>query len=92
MLRVEFEKWGQSLADLYDTAVNAPHARTRERFMSLYEVARRETNATTWAAEIGRHFQSVQSWIRAYNELGPDALIFRHTGGWVPLFRRKPAG
>jgi hypothetical protein len=92
MLRVDFEKWGQSLPELYDTAMRAPHARTRERFMSLYEVARRETNATSWAAEIGRHFQSVQSWIRAYNHLGPDALIFRHTGGWGPPFLRKTSG
>lgn len=92
MLSVEFEKWGQSVSDLYACGVNATHARTRERFVALYEIARRGTNATIWAAEIGRHFQSVQSWIHTYNERGPDALIFRHTGGWVPLFLPKPGG
>ena len=91
MLRIENEKWEQSVWDLYDRAVNAPHARTRERFMALYEIASRETNATIWATEIRRHFQSVQSWVHAYNEHGPDALIFRHTGGRTPLFLSKPA-
>lgn len=91
MLRVEHEKWDQSLSDLYDRAVKAPHARTRERFMALYEIAARGTNATIWAAEVGRHFQSVQSWIHTYNEHGPDALTFRHTGGWAPLFHPRPA-
>lgn len=85
MLRIEHEKWDQTPPDLYECAVNAAHARTRERFMALYQIARGETNATLWAAEIGRHFQSVQSWVRAYNEHGPDALVFRHTGGWTPL-------
>lgn len=91
MLRVEHEKWDQSVSNLYDHAVNAPHARTRERFMALYEIANQKTNATLWAAEIGRHFQSVQSWVHAYNEHGPEALSFRHTGGWIPLFLRKLA-
>ena len=90
MLRVEHEKWGQSLLDLYDRAMKAPHARTRERFMALHEIAGQRANATGWAAEIGRHFQSVHSWIHAYNEGGPDALTFRHTGGWAPLFRSRP--
>jgi transposase len=91
MLRIEHEKWGQSLSDLYDRAVNAPHARTRERFLALYEIARQVANATTCATDISRHFQSVQSWVHAYNDRGPDALIFRHTGGRPPLFVSKPA-
>ena len=89
MLRIDHEKWGQNLLDLYERAVKEPHARSRERFMALYEIARGQTNATTWATEIGRHFQSVQSWIHTYNEHGPDALTFRHTGGWTPLLVRR---
>jgi hypothetical protein len=91
MLRVEHEKWQQGVSDLYDRAVNAPHARTRERFMALYQIVAHGTNATLWAEEIGRHFQSVQSWVHAYNEHGPDALAFRHTGGWAPLFVQRRA-
>ena len=63
----------------------------RERFMALCEIADQEANATVWASKIGRHFQSVQSWVHAYNERGPEALTFRHTGGWTPLFLPKPA-
>lgn len=91
MLCVEHEKWDQTVSDLYDLAMKAPHARTRERFMALYEIAKRRTNATLQAAEIGRHFQSVQSWVHTYNEHGPDALTFRRTGGRAPLFLPKPA-
>lgn len=91
MLRVDYEKWGQSISDLRDLAMNAGHARTRERFMALYEIADGRKNATVWASENRRHFQSVQSWVHAYNNAGADALIFRHTGGWLPFFARKRA-
>jgi hypothetical protein len=91
MLRVNHDKWGQSVSELRELAVSAPHQRTRERFMALYEVADGRSNATTWAADNGRHFQSVQSWIHTYNEHGPDALSFQHTGGWRPLFVQRTA-
>jgi len=91
MLRVEHEKWGQSLSDLHGCAVGAPHERTRERFMALYEIADQQTNATLVAAKIDRHFQSVQSWVHAYNDRGPEGVDFRHTGGRRPLFCPRPA-
>jgi hypothetical protein len=91
MLHIEHEKWSQTLFDLRHQAVHAEHRRTRERFMALHEIAKGETNATRWAEDNGRHFQSVQSWIHAYNERGPDGVVFRHAGGWTPLFVRKPA-
>lgn len=89
MLRINHAKWRQDISDLRDLAVSASNERTRERFMALYEIADGRTNATLWAKDNGRHFQSVQSWIHAYNESGPEALFFRHTGGWVPLFVRQ---
>jgi len=89
MLGIEHEKWNQSLFDLRHQAVHAEHPRTRERFMALYEIARGETNATRWAEANGRHFQSVQAWVRSYNARGPEGIAFRHAGGWVPLFLRR---
>ncbi len=89
MLRVDYTKWGQDVSDLRDLVVSAPNLRTRERFLALFEIADGKSNATVWARENGWHFQSVQSWIHAYNEHGPDALVFRHTGGWPPLFVRR---
>jgi hypothetical protein len=91
MLCVQCEKWGQSLSDLRAQAIDGPNKRTRERFMALYEIASETTNATVWAADNGRHYQSVQSWIHAYNVGGPEAVTYRHTGGWAPLFARKSA-
>ena len=91
MLRIDHEKWGQSVSDLRDAAVRASHPRTRERWMALYEIADGRANATVWAADNKRHHQSVMSWVHAYNERGPEALAFRHTGGWTPLFAPKIA-
>ena len=33
MVRLEMPKWGQSLDDLRRLDLNAPHPRTRERFL-----------------------------------------------------------
>ena len=38
MLRVEYARWGQTPADLRRLATSAPHPRTRERFLALYEI------------------------------------------------------
>jgi len=85
MLRVDTTKWAQEVLDLRNLAVSSPDPRTRERFLALYEIANGTANATTWAKSNGWHFQSVQTWIHTYNDRGPAALAFRHTGGWPPL-------
>jgi transposase len=64
--------------------VAASHPRTRERFLALYDIAQ-GTNATVVATRIGRHFQSVQNWVHAYNQRGPQALSFVRTGGRPPF-------
>ena len=40
MLRVNHERWGQTGEDLRDLALSAGHARSRERFLALHEIAR----------------------------------------------------
>ena len=45
--------------------------------------------ATRVAARTGRHPQTVMDWVHAYNERGPDALVFRRTGGRPPFARRS---
>jgi transposase len=86
MLRVDHEKWGQTLDDLRRLAVGSAHARTRERFLALYEIAGGRS-ATAWAAQSDRHDDTVQAWVHQYNEGGPEALKYRRTGGW-PSFAR----
>ena len=87
MLRVDYARWDQSPQDLRALALNAPHARTRERALALFEITQGRC-ATRLAARTGRHPQTVMGWVHAYNAHGPDALAFRRTGGRRPFFAR----
>jgi hypothetical protein len=87
VLRVDDARWGQSPEDLRCLAVSAPHARTRERALALFEITQGSC-ATRLAGRTGRHPQTVMGWVHAYNAQGPDALAFRRTGGRRPLFAR----
>lgn len=60
--------------------------RTRERFLALYEIAR-GSNATQVALLTDRSDEAVMAWVHAYNERGPDALTFQHTGDHPPFAR-----
>ena len=86
VLRVDHERWGQTLADLRRVALTAPHARSRERFLALHDIAQ-GTCATHVAVRTGRHPQTVMDWLHGYSEHGPEALLYRRTGG-RPLFAR----
>ena len=85
MLRVDCARWGGTAEDLRHLALSAPHARTRERALALYEITQGSC-ATRVAACTGRHPQTVMDWVHAYNAQGPDALAFRRTGGRRPFF------
>lgn len=85
MVRPETAKWGQTLADLRRLSVEAEHARTRERFLALYMIGSARTNATQWAAEIGRDDNTVMGWVHTYNQYGPEALSYRRSGGRTPF-------
>ena len=91
MLRVEHARWDQTPADLRELAMSAPHARTRERFLALYEITQ-ESCATRVAARTRRHPQTVMEWLHLYNTRGPEALAYQRTGGRPPFARRsRPA-
>jgi len=72
------------LADLRRLALTTPHARSRERFLALHDIAQGSC-ATHVAARTGRHPQTVMGWLHSYSEHGPEALLYRRTGG-RPLF------
>lgn len=90
MLRVNHEKWGQTVEDLRYLSIHSEHKRTRERFLALYEVAE-GSNATQVAAKSGRQDETVQGWVKRYNAEGPDSITYRHTGGRAPLLTRANA-
>ncbi len=84
VLQVDYARWGQTPQDLRHLAMTAPHARTRERALALYEITHGSC-ATQVAARTGRHPQTVMEWLHAYNAHGPDALLYRRTGGRPPF-------
>ncbi len=84
MLRVEHTRWNQTLQDLRRLSVTAPHERSHERFLALYEIAQGH-NATEVAKSTGRNHQTVHEWVKRYNAHGPEAIYYRHTGGRSPL-------
>jgi transposase len=87
MLRVEYARWDQTPADLRELAMSAPHPRTRERFLALYEITQ-ESCATRVAERTRRHPQTVLEWLHLYNTRGPEALVYQRTGGH-PTFARR---
>jgi hypothetical protein len=91
MLRVDTARWNQTPADLRHLATSAPHPRTRERFLALYDITQ-ESCATRVAARTRRHPQTVMDWLHLDSTGGPEALTYRRTGG-RPLFARtsRPA-
>jgi transposase len=87
MVHPDTAKWDQTVADLRRLSVEARHPRTRERFLALYLIASKQRNATEWAAEIKRMDDTVLGWVHKYNAEGPEALVYRRSGGKPPLFR-----
>ena len=87
MLSVAYTRWGQTPEDLRQLATSAPHRRTRERFLALYEIAA-DSCATQVASRTRRHPPTVMEWVHLYNTAGPEALAYRRTGGRRPLFVR----
>ena len=85
MIRVDCARWGQTPEDLRHLALSAPHARTRERALALFDITQHSC-ATQVAGRTGRRAHTVMDWVHAYNQGGPDALAFRRTGGRRPLF------
>src|SRR3982750_3960155 len=88
MLRVDYERWGQTPQDLRQVATSAPHSRTRERFLALYEITQ-SSCATRVAPRTHRHPQTVMEWLHLYNTRGPEALTYRRSGGRPPLLRDR---
>src|ERR687883_654975 len=91
MLRVDYDRWGQTPEELRQLATSAAHQRTRERFLALYEVTQASC-ATQVATRTRRHPQTVMEWLHLYNAGGSEALIYRRTGGRRPLFLPRDRG
>ena len=60
---------GQTPEDLRHLALSAPHARTRERALALFEITQHSC-ATQAALRTGRRTHTVLGWVHAYNAQG----------------------
>lgn len=89
MLRPDFHKWGQTAEDMRQLSIHATHPRSRERYQALYLIGTSQTNATRWAQQINRDDQTVMGWIHLYNREGPEALLYKRTGGHPPFLARN---
>ena len=83
------QRWQQTAFDLLDLALYSEHPRTRERFSALHHLTVHGGGATAYANIIGRGRITVMDWVRKYNQLGPAAMKYEHTGGTAPLFCRS---
>ena len=54
MLSVDHARWGQTPEDLRRLALSAPHPRTRERFLALYDITQQSRGVTCVAARTDR--------------------------------------
>ncbi len=90
VLHIDHERWGQTQADLRHLALSAAHARSRERFLALHDIAQGAC-ATQVAERTGRHPQTVMGWLHSYNEHGPEALRYCRTDGRPPFAQRSRA-
>ena len=53
MIRVDYARWGQTPEDLRHLALNAPHARTRERALALFDITQHSCATQVAGARAG---------------------------------------
>lgn len=85
MLRPDFAKWNQSAEDVLHLAREAQHPRSQERYMALYAIGTKQSNATQWAKATGRENETVMGGVHTYNQGGPTALLYQPSGACSPL-------
>ena len=98
MLRPDLNRWSLNEESLTELCLHAPHPRTRERLLALRDIARGSC-ASALCTPLGRHLTTVLQWVHNFNERGPQALIYRHSGGapsqkelMVPLIHEALGG
>ncbi|MGD1906935.1 MAG: helix-turn-helix domain-containing protein [Leptolyngbyaceae cyanobacterium] len=62
--------------------MTAPHPRSRERFMALYDISQGK-NATKVSRDTGRNHQTVMSWVHRHNAAEP--CLSPHRWPFPPL-------
>src|SRR4051794_41931811 len=84
VLRVDCARWGQTPEDLRQLALSAPHARTRERALALFDITQHRC-ATQVALRTGRRAPTGRAGVHARNPGGPHPLTGPRAGRRPPL-------
>lgn len=80
MVRPDLTRWSLTVESLTELCLHAPHPRTRERLLALRDLARGSC-ASALCKPLGRHVTTVLKWVHDFNARGPQALIYRPSGG-----------
>ena len=89
MLRVDLSRWLLTEESLTELCLQASHPRTRERLLAVRDIAGGRC-ASRLCAALGRNLGTVLKWVHDFNQRGPSALSYRHTGG-TPVRRPQLA-
>lgn len=89
MIRPDFAKWHQTPDEILRLAREAEHPRSQERYLALYAIGTKTSNATQWAKATGRENETILGWIHQYNAEGPAAIAYRHSGGRTPFLPQR---
>jgi transposase len=84
-LRLKGKYQAEDLEQLY---LNALDSRTAQRLKAICLIAAGKSVPET-ASLVGRHVSTVRHWIKLFNEGGPAALRYRHTGGRAGKLTRE---
>jgi hypothetical protein len=84
MLRMDTERWQQTAEQLREQGIRAEHPCSQESFLGLYELAKGKST-TRVGQDTERIPQTVMEWVHRYNACGPEALMYRDSGGHPPF-------
>ncbi len=80
MLRIDLARWELSPELLTLLIVQSPCPRTRERLLCIRDIAQGSC-ASRLVTTMGRHLSTLLGWVHAFQQGGPQALVYRHSGG-----------
>lgn len=81
MVRVDLSRWSLTPELLTLLCLEAVHSRTRERLLALRDIDQGSCAAQV-SLRLQRHISTVLKWVHDFNERGPSALLYLHSGGF----------
>ena len=83
------DRWALELRQVRERMYRAPTPRERERWHALWLLAQ-GWSANKVAEVLERDPHTIAIWLAAFDQDGPAALAFEHTGGSPPPSRPRP--